>query len=183
MPLTRDKSKSFRLPMLQGVLPVSGAQIPSEIIAGNTLAALAVPEVMGYTKISGTPDDVDSFEVWQARRLWQCCPAAFTALNEAVERWCFGIADLAKLDVARFLPHLPALGGEFEARLAVVGGMRSCQTATCSKAASVGRGFTSRPPVTWSRLISPREMETASMRPWPVPSPKALIVDQNRQQG
>jgi hypothetical protein len=47
MPLTRDKSKSFRLPMLQGVLPVSGAQIPSEIIAGNTLAALAVPEVMG----------------------------------------------------------------------------------------------------------------------------------------
>ena len=30
-------------------------QIPAEIIAGITLAAIAIPEVMGYTKISGTP--------------------------------------------------------------------------------------------------------------------------------
>jgi SulP family sulfate permease len=29
--------------------------VPAEIVAGLTLAALAVPEVMGYTKISGTP--------------------------------------------------------------------------------------------------------------------------------
>jgi high affinity sulfate transporter 1 len=29
--------------------------VPSEIVAGITLAALAIPEVMGYTKISGTP--------------------------------------------------------------------------------------------------------------------------------
>ncbi len=50
-----NKSKGFRLPILQGVLPIKAAQIPSEIIAGITLAALAIPEVMGYTKISGTP--------------------------------------------------------------------------------------------------------------------------------
>ena len=44
----------FRLPVLQGVLPINVAQLPREIVAGVTLAALAIPEVMGYTKISGT---------------------------------------------------------------------------------------------------------------------------------
>ncbi len=53
MAAANKKSESFRLPILQGVLPIKGAQIPAEIIAGITLAALAVPEVMGYTKISG----------------------------------------------------------------------------------------------------------------------------------
>jgi MFS superfamily sulfate permease-like transporter len=37
------------------VLPVATKQIPAEIMAGITLAALAIPEVMGYTRISGTP--------------------------------------------------------------------------------------------------------------------------------
>src|SRR5262250_3374408 len=45
----------LRLPILQGVLPVKAEQIPAEVISGITLAALAIPEVMGYTKISGTP--------------------------------------------------------------------------------------------------------------------------------
>ena len=40
---------------MQGVLPIKGSQIPGEIVGGLTLAALAIPEVMGYTKISGTP--------------------------------------------------------------------------------------------------------------------------------
>ena len=40
---------------MQGLLPIKGSQIPLEIVAGLTLAALAIPEVMGYTKISGTP--------------------------------------------------------------------------------------------------------------------------------
>ena len=55
MKTANNKSEGFRLPILQGVLPIKGAQVPAEIIAGITLAALAVPEVMGYTKISGTP--------------------------------------------------------------------------------------------------------------------------------
>lgn len=41
--------------MFQGVLPIDGTQVSANIIAGITLAALAIPEVMGYTKISGTP--------------------------------------------------------------------------------------------------------------------------------
>jgi high affinity sulfate transporter 1 len=50
-----NTSRGLRLPILQGVLPVKAEQIPAEVIAGLTLAALAIPEVMGYTKISGTP--------------------------------------------------------------------------------------------------------------------------------
>jgi len=50
-----NNREGFHLPIMQGVLPIKGAQIPAEVIAGLTLAALAIPEVMGYTKISGTP--------------------------------------------------------------------------------------------------------------------------------
>ena len=44
-----------RLPVLEGVLPVDRKRIPTDIAAGVTLAALAIPEVMGYTKIAGMP--------------------------------------------------------------------------------------------------------------------------------
>ena len=43
------------IPVLQGILPIRKKQVPAEIAAGLTLAALAIPEVMAYTKISGTP--------------------------------------------------------------------------------------------------------------------------------
>jgi high affinity sulfate transporter 1 len=43
------------MPFLQGLLPVNRTQLPHDIIAGITLAALGIPEVMGYTKIAGTP--------------------------------------------------------------------------------------------------------------------------------
>ncbi len=52
---TNEKSAGFRFPFMEGVLPIKASQIPLELIAGLTLAALAIPEVMGYTKISGTP--------------------------------------------------------------------------------------------------------------------------------
>ncbi|TDG04962.1 SulP family inorganic anion transporter [Paraburkholderia guartelaensis] len=44
-----------RMPFLQGLLPINTAQLPHDIVAGITLAALGIPEVMGYTKIAGTP--------------------------------------------------------------------------------------------------------------------------------
>ena len=40
---------------LSGILPLKTSQVLPEILAGLTLAAIAIPEVMGYTKISGTP--------------------------------------------------------------------------------------------------------------------------------
>jgi SulP family sulfate permease len=49
------KPKRFRLPILNGVLPLDSKRIPIDIIAGITLAALAIPEVMGYTTIAGMP--------------------------------------------------------------------------------------------------------------------------------
>ena len=55
MPSTNNKSEGFSLPIMQGLLPIKGSQVPLEIVAGLTLAALAIPEVMGYTKIAGTP--------------------------------------------------------------------------------------------------------------------------------
>ena len=55
MTTAKSEARGFRFPILQGVLPIKGGQIPAEIVAGITLAALAIPEVMGYTKISGTP--------------------------------------------------------------------------------------------------------------------------------
>src|SRR5271169_5878415 len=43
------------LPFLRGVLPIDTNKLVSDILAGITLAALGIPEVMGYTKIAGTP--------------------------------------------------------------------------------------------------------------------------------
>jgi SulP family sulfate permease len=49
-------NKSNRaFPFLEGVLPIDRKQVPLDILAGITLAALAIPEVMGYTKIAGMP--------------------------------------------------------------------------------------------------------------------------------
>jgi len=47
--------KTGKFPVLQGILPINKSQILLDIIAGITLAALAIPEVMGYAKIAGVP--------------------------------------------------------------------------------------------------------------------------------
>ena len=43
------------LRFLQGLLPFDKERLAPDIVAGITLAALGIPEVMGYTKIIGTP--------------------------------------------------------------------------------------------------------------------------------
>lgn len=40
---------------LSGILPLRRRQLAGDVLAGITLAALAIPEVMGYTRISQTP--------------------------------------------------------------------------------------------------------------------------------
>src|SRR5262245_49310229 len=40
---------------LEGVFPLPRSGVGPEVIAGLTLAAIAIPEVMGYTKIAGMP--------------------------------------------------------------------------------------------------------------------------------
>ncbi len=44
-----------RLPLFQGILPLDRSRILADIMAGITLAAVGIPEVMGYTKIIDTP--------------------------------------------------------------------------------------------------------------------------------
>ena len=59
--MTDDKHQAdgggrrFPVQVMEGILPLDRARIPAEIVAGITLAALAIPEVMGYTKIAGMP--------------------------------------------------------------------------------------------------------------------------------
>jgi sulfate permease, SulP family len=42
-------------PVLQGILPIERSRVPAEVLAGLTLAALGIPEVLGYAKIAGMP--------------------------------------------------------------------------------------------------------------------------------
>ncbi|MGA9161711.1 MAG: SulP family inorganic anion transporter [Actinomycetota bacterium] len=44
-----------RLPVLQGIVPIDQARIGPAVAAGVTLAALGIPEVIGYAKIAGMP--------------------------------------------------------------------------------------------------------------------------------
>src|SRR5215472_12754882 len=55
MPTTPTSAPASRMPLLKGLLPINRAQLPHDVVAGITLAALGIPEVMGYTKIAGTP--------------------------------------------------------------------------------------------------------------------------------
>jgi sulfate permease, SulP family len=51
----RPAERGHRSPIMQGVLPLDRRTIPMDVLAGVTLAALAIPEVMGYTSIAGMP--------------------------------------------------------------------------------------------------------------------------------
>src|SRR5215470_11538297 len=50
-----NSKPKLSLPILQGLLPFEKVRIGPDILAGITLATLGIPEVMGYTKIIGTP--------------------------------------------------------------------------------------------------------------------------------
>jgi SulP family sulfate permease len=44
-----------RLPVFDGLRPIQRSQIPKDLLAGVTLAAMNIPQVLGYTRIAGTP--------------------------------------------------------------------------------------------------------------------------------
>jgi len=45
----------FGWQIFHGILPFEKSRVPADLMAGITLAALGIPEVMGYTRIIGTP--------------------------------------------------------------------------------------------------------------------------------
>lgn len=55
--MTTEKPEAVRggIPLLRGLLPIDRSKLSGDVLAGITLAALGIPEVMGYTKIAGTP--------------------------------------------------------------------------------------------------------------------------------
>ncbi len=55
MASAKTAGKGFQFPMLQGILPIQRSQVPADLVAGLTLAALNIPQAMGYTRIAGTP--------------------------------------------------------------------------------------------------------------------------------
>jgi SulP family sulfate permease len=55
LPSEEITKKHGKFPVLQGILPIKRSQVPLDIIAGISLAALAIPEVMGYATIAGMP--------------------------------------------------------------------------------------------------------------------------------
>ncbi len=55
MVTAKTEPPGFRFPWLQGLLPLDRSRLPADILAGITLAALNIPQAMGYTKIAGTP--------------------------------------------------------------------------------------------------------------------------------
>src|SRR5262249_724502 len=52
---TELAARWWRPTLFQGILPFNKARLATDILAGITLATLGIPEVMGYTKIIGTP--------------------------------------------------------------------------------------------------------------------------------
>ena len=52
---SNTEATTSQFSLFQGILPFDRSKLPAEILAGITLAALGIPEVMGYTKIIGTP--------------------------------------------------------------------------------------------------------------------------------
>ena len=48
-------ARPARWPVLRGIVPLRRAQLPADLLAGVTLAALGIPEVLGYARIAGMP--------------------------------------------------------------------------------------------------------------------------------
>jgi high affinity sulfate transporter 1 len=50
-----DPNRTSPLPLLEGLRPLASVRLRTDVVAGITLAVLAIPEVMGYAKIIGMP--------------------------------------------------------------------------------------------------------------------------------
>jgi len=54
-PERRRRGSPRAWPVLQGILPIERSRVPADALAGLTLAAVGIPEVLGYAKIAGMP--------------------------------------------------------------------------------------------------------------------------------
>ncbi len=97
-------------PVLQGVLPIERSRVPAEALAGLTLAALGIPEVLGYARIAGMPVVTGLYTMLLPM-------AVFAVLGSS--RHLVVAADSATAAIlAAALSGLAALGSEHYVRLA-----------------------------------------------------------------
>jgi sulfate permease, SulP family len=116
------------LPVLRGVLPIGRSQVPVDLLAGITLAALGAPEVLGYAKIAGMPLVTGLYTMLLPM-------AAFAVLGSS--RHLVVAADSATAAVlAAALTGLAAAGSERYVRLA---GLAALMTGGMLLAARVAR--------------------------------------------
>jgi SulP family sulfate permease len=106
-PNSEKPAHRWRFPLFQGILPLDGKQILPNLMAGVTLAAMNIPQAMGYTKIAGTPVvtglytlllPVVAFAVFGASRYLVVAADSATAAILAV-----GVAPLAATGSAHYL--------------------------------------------------------------------------------
>src|SRR5215472_10617695 len=48
-------SPALSLPLFQGILPIDRPTVPRDVLAGLSLAALSIPQVLAYARIAGMP--------------------------------------------------------------------------------------------------------------------------------
>src|SRR3989440_7245905 len=117
-----------RLPVLQGVLPVERSRVRADALAGLTLAAIGIPEVLGYAKIAGMPLVTGLYTMLLPM-------AAFAMLGSS--RHLVVAADSATAAIlAAALTGLAAVGSERYVRLA---GLAALLTAGMLLAARLAR--------------------------------------------
>jgi SulP family sulfate permease len=118
-------------PVLEGMLPVERSRVPAEVLAGLTLAAIGIPEVLGYAKIAGMPLVTGLYTLLLPM-------AAFAVLGSS--RHLVVAADSATAAIlAAALTGLAAAGSERYVRLA---GLAALLTAGMLLAARLARlGF------------------------------------------
>lgn len=54
-PGTKNGRRQWQFPLFQGILPFDKSRLAPDIMAGIALAAMNIPQAMGYTKIAGMP--------------------------------------------------------------------------------------------------------------------------------
>jgi MFS superfamily sulfate permease-like transporter len=128
MTTASNKSPGFHLPILHGVLPIKGAQIPAELIAGITLTALAVPQVIGYAKICGMPVITGLYAILLPAALFalfgssrHLVVSADSATAAILAAGMVGLADIGSDQYVALAAVLAFMAAEFLSRTVVTG--------------------------------------------------------------
>jgi SulP family sulfate permease len=95
---------------MRGLLPIDRSRVPADVLAGMTLAALGIPEVLGYAKIAGMPVVTGLYTM--------LLPMAVYAVLGSSRHLVVGADSATAVILAATLTGLAAAGSERYVRLA-----------------------------------------------------------------